>query len=156
MKTWTPRIDPVDSKEWNIPVHNFLRRHVYAAMSRPINLYLPIPLSPTISKKNPFDESKADGAGDRSRDEAKRRKNLEKGLVSRPVATVIAFFISALAHEVVMASITKKIRGYGFFAMMLQMPIVMVQRSRLIRGRTLLNVRGLQDIFVHLHPSIDA
>jgi sterol O-acyltransferase len=38
-----------------------------------------------------------------------------------------------------MGCITKKLRGYGFFAMMLQMPIVMVQRSKWVRGRTLLN-----------------
>jgi len=62
-----------------------------------------------------------------------------RGHMSRPVATVITFFISALAHELVMGCITKKIRGYGFFAMMLQMPIVMVQRSKFVRGRTLLN-----------------
>lgn len=39
-----------------------------------------------------------------------------------------------------MACITKKLRGYGAFALLLQMPIVMVQRSRWLRGRTLLNV----------------
>jgi hypothetical protein len=59
--------------------------------------------------------------------------------MSRPVATAITFLISALAHELVMGCITRKFRGYGFFAMMLQMPIVMVQRSRWVRGRTLLN-----------------
>lgn len=84
------------SREWNIPVHNFFRRHVYSA---------------------------------------------SRGHLSRPVATVITFFISAIAHELVMFCITKKLRGYGFFAMMLQMPIVMAQRSRWLRGRTLLNVR---------------
>jgi sterol O-acyltransferase len=59
--------------------------------------------------------------------------------MSRPVATTITFLISALAHELVMGCITRKFRGYGFFAMMLQMPIVMVQRSKWVRGRTLLN-----------------
>ncbi|KAE9961884.1 hypothetical protein BLS_001192 [Venturia inaequalis] len=82
------------SREWNIPVHHFFRRHVYTA---------------------------------------------SRGHVSRPAATVITFFISALAHELIMGCITKKLRGYGFFAMMLQMPIVMVQRSKWVRGRTLLN-----------------
>ncbi|OCK81288.1 hypothetical protein K432DRAFT_381438 [Lepidopterella palustris CBS 459.81] len=82
------------SREWNIPVHHFFRRHVYSA---------------------------------------------SRGHMSRPFATVITFLISAIAHELVMGCITKKLRGYGFFAMMLQMPIVMVQRSRWIRGRTLLN-----------------
>jgi sterol O-acyltransferase len=51
--------------------------------------------------------------------------------MSRPVATAITFLISALAHELVMGCITRKFRGYGFFAMMLQMPIVMVQRTLL-------------------------
>jgi sterol O-acyltransferase len=82
------------SREWNIPVHNFLNRHVYS---------------------------------------------VSRGRVSRQTATLITFFTSALAHELVMGSITKKLRGYGFFAMMLQMPIVMIQRSRWVRGRTLLN-----------------
>ncbi|KAF2431980.1 hypothetical protein EJ08DRAFT_586270, partial [Tothia fuscella] len=82
------------SREWNIPVHHFFRRHVYSA---------------------------------------------SRGHMSRPVATVITFFISALLHELVMGCITKKLRGYGFCAMMLQMPLVMIQRSKYIRGRTLLN-----------------
>jgi hypothetical protein len=82
------------AREWNLPVHAFLRRHVYSA---------------------------------------------SKVHTSRPVATIITFLISALAHELVMGCITRKFRGYGFFAMMLQMPIVMVQRSRWVKGRTLLN-----------------
>ena len=40
-----------------------------------------------------------------------------------------------------MGCITKKLRGYGFFAMMLQLPIVAVQRTNFVRGRTLFNVR---------------
>jgi len=82
------------SREWNIPVHHFFRRHVYSAS--------------------------------RSR-------------MSRPIATVITFFISALAHELVMGCITRKFRGYGFFAMMLQMPIVLLQRSRWLKEKHLLN-----------------
>jgi sterol O-acyltransferase len=83
------------SREWNIPVHHFFRRHVYSA---------------------------------------------SRGHMSRELATIITFLISALAHELVMGCITKKLRGYGFFMMMMQIPIVTVQRSRLLRGRTLLNV----------------
>ncbi|KAL6709401.1 Sterol O-acyltransferase 2 (Sterol-ester synthase 2) [Coniothyrium glycines] len=82
------------SREWNIPVHHFFRRHVYSA---------------------------------------------SKNHMSRPLATAVTFLISALAHELVMGCITRKFRGYGFFAMMLQMPIVLVQRSKWVRGRTLLN-----------------
>lgn len=59
--------------------------------------------------------------------------------MSRPLATTITFFISALAHELVMGCITRKFRGYGFIAMMLQMPIVLVQRSRWVKGRYVLN-----------------
>jgi sterol O-acyltransferase len=83
------------SREWNIPVHNFFRRHVYFA---------------------------------------------SKNHMSRGLATFVTFVVSALAHELVMGCITKKLRGYGFFMMMLQMPIVMVQRSKWVKGRTLMNV----------------
>jgi sterol O-acyltransferase len=85
------------SREWNIPVHHFLRRHVYGA-SRPY--------------------------------------------VSKGMATALTFLTSALLHELVMGCITKKLRGYGFVAMMLQLPIVAVQRTSLVRGRTLFNNIG--------------
>ena len=82
------------SREWNIPVHHFFRRHVYSA-SRPH--------------------------------------------IGRPMATLITFLISAIGHEIVMACITKKIRGYGFLAQMSQLPIVMLQRTKWVRGRQTLN-----------------
>ncbi|KAL2118117.1 hypothetical protein VTJ04DRAFT_7777 [Mycothermus thermophilus] len=82
------------SREWNVPVYSFLRRHVYSA-SRPY-----------IGKAN---------------------------------ATVITFLISAIGHEIVMACITKKIRGYGFVCQMMQLPIVALQRTRWVRGRKTFN-----------------
>ncbi|KAG7116837.1 sterol O-acyltransferase 2 like protein [Verticillium longisporum] len=82
------------SREWNIPVYSFLRRHVYSA-SRPH--------------------------------------------IGRMRATVITFLISAIGHEIVMACITKKLRGYGFICQMLQLPIVMLQRTKLVRGKKTLN-----------------
>ncbi|KAG5973589.1 hypothetical protein E4U55_000386 [Claviceps digitariae] len=82
------------SREWNVPVYSFLRRHVYSA-SRPHT--------------------------------------------GKMLATVITFLISALMHEVVMACISKKIRGYGFVCQMLQLPIVMLQRTKFIRSRKTLN-----------------
>ncbi|KAI9874094.1 MAG: hypothetical protein M1830_010194 [Pleopsidium flavum] len=82
------------SREWNIPVHHFLRRHVYGA-SRP--------------------------------------------RFSRPIATLITFLISAFGHELVMGCITKKLRGYGFLAQMMQLPIVMLQRTKYVRGRKVFN-----------------
>ncbi|KAF4121851.1 sterol O-acyltransferase [Geosmithia morbida] len=82
------------SREWNVPVYSFLRRHVYSA-SRP--------------------------------------------LVGKQTATVITFLISAVGHEIVMACITKKIRGYGFVCQMLQLPIFFIQRTRWVKGRQTLN-----------------
>ncbi|KAE8445367.1 hypothetical protein EG329_013489 [Mollisiaceae sp. DMI_Dod_QoI] len=82
------------SREWNIPVHHFFRRHVYSA-----------------SRKH----------------------------IGRPMATLITFLISAIGHEIVMACITKKIRGYGFLAQMSQLPIVMLQRTKWIKGKRVLN-----------------
>lgn len=82
------------SREWNIPVYSFLRRHVYSA-SRPH--------------------------------------------IGRSFATVITFLVSAVGHEIVMACITKKLRGYGFVCQMLQLPIVMLQRTKWIRGKQTLN-----------------
>jgi len=52
---------------------------------------------------------------------------------------MITFLVSALGHELVMGCITKKLRGYGFVAQMLQLPIVAIQRTRVVRSRKLLN-----------------
>ncbi|KAF4466678.1 sterol O-acyltransferase [Fusarium albosuccineum] len=82
------------SREWNIPVYSFLRRHVYSA-SRP--------------------------------------------RVGKHAATALTFLISAFGHEIVMACITKKLRGYGFVCQMLQLPIVVLQRTKWVRGRQTLN-----------------
>jgi len=82
------------SREWNIPVHHFLRRHVFFPC---------------------------------------------KGYFSTPVSMTITFLVSALGHELIMSCITKKLRGYGFIAMMLQLPIVAVQRTRFFRGRWVFN-----------------
>lgn len=82
------------SREWNIPVHHFLRRHVYFA---------------------------------------------SRTYFSNSVAMMITFLVSAFGHELIMGCITKKLRGYGFVAMMLQLPIVAVQRSKLVKGRWIFN-----------------
>jgi sterol O-acyltransferase len=82
------------SREWNIPVHHFLRRHIYSA-SRPH--------------------------------------------IGKPLATLMTFLISAIGHEIVMACITKKFRGYGFLAQMSQLPIVMIQRTEFVRGKRVFN-----------------
>lgn len=59
------------------------------------------------------------------------------------MAMMITFLVSSIGHELVMGCITKKLRGYGFIAMMLQLPIVALQRSEFVRGRTLFNVSFL-------------
>ncbi|CCU80209.1 sterol o-acyltransferase (APE2) [Blumeria hordei DH14] len=82
------------SREWNIPVHNFFRRHVYSASTPHFG---------------------------------------------RPMATLITFLISSLGHELVMACITKKVRGYGFLAQMSQLPLVVLQRTKWVREKKLLN-----------------
>ncbi|KAH9832394.1 putative sterol O-acyltransferase 2 [Teratosphaeria destructans] len=79
------------ARQWNIPVHNFFRRHVYSA-SRTAKM-------------------------------------------SKPAAMAVTFFISALAHELVMGCITRKFRGYGFVLMMLQIPLMAVQRLPGVRER---------------------
>ncbi|WPG98769.1 Hypothetical protein R9X50_00156500 [Acrodontium crateriforme] len=93
---WWNSLDWLEfSREWNIPVHNFFRRHVYSA-SRGVAM-------------------------------------------SKAASTALTFFISALAHELVMGCITRKFRGYGFVLMMMQIPIVAIQRLPIIRERKLLN-----------------
>lgn len=82
------------SREWNIPVHNFFRRHVYST-SRPH--------------------------------------------IGKRMATLITFLISSIGHEIVMACITKKMRGYGFLAQMSQLPIVMIQQTEFMKGKRVLN-----------------
>ncbi|KAI1149248.1 MBOAT family protein [Nemania diffusa] len=76
------------SREWNVPVYSFLRRHVYATSK------------PSIGRSN---------------------------------ATFVTFLVSAIGHEIIMACITKKLRGYGFICQMLQLPIVMLQHTRWVR-----------------------
>ena len=51
----------------------------------------------------------------------------------------ITFLVSALGHELIMGCITKKLRGYGFIGLMLQLPVVTIQRSKFIRGRWVFN-----------------
>lgn len=82
------------SREWNVPVHSFLRRHVYSA---------------------------------------------SRARMGKSMATVMTFLISAVGHEIVLACITKKLRGYGFACQMLQLPIVVLQRTKWVKNRHTLN-----------------
>ncbi|KAK5069714.1 Sterol O-acyltransferase 2 (Sterol-ester synthase 2) [Lithohypha guttulata] len=82
------------SREWNIPVYNFLKRHVFFAT---------------------------------------------KAYTNTSVAMIMTFLISSFGHELIMGCISMKLRGYAIFAMMLQLPIVAIQRSKFVRGRWILN-----------------
>jgi len=69
--------------------------------------------------------------------------------LSRNAATFVTFLLSALVHEMVLAILFKKVRGYLFWMQLLQMPLVAVSRSKLLRGRTVLgNVIFWMGLFV--------
>ncbi|THY04398.1 acyl-CoA/sterol acyltransferase [Aureobasidium pullulans] len=58
--------------------------------------------------------------------------------LSKGTATFVTFLLSALVHELVMACLFKKMRGYLFTMQLLQMPLVMLSRTKLLKGRDLL------------------
>ena len=86
------------ARDWNVPVHQFLLRHVYHSSISAFHL-------------------------------------------SRTTATMVTFLLSAFVHELVMWCIFKKLRGYLLCMQMLQLPLVMFSKSKLMKGRdTLGNV----------------
>jgi len=58
--------------------------------------------------------------------------------LSKGTATFMTFLLSALVHELVMACLFKKVRGYLFTMQLMQMPLVMLSRTKLLKGRNLL------------------
>jgi sterol O-acyltransferase len=58
--------------------------------------------------------------------------------LSKGTATFMTFLLSALVHELVMACLFKKVRGYLFTMQLMQMPLVMLSRTKLLKGRDLL------------------
>jgi sterol O-acyltransferase len=58
--------------------------------------------------------------------------------LSKGTATLVTFLISACVHELVMAVIFGKIRGYLLAMQMAQLPLVMLSRTRFLRGRDVL------------------
>ena len=69
--------------------------------------------------------------------------------LSRNAATFVTFLLSALVHEMVMAIMFKKVRGYLFWMQLLQMPLVTMSRSKLMKGRVVLgNVIFWMGLFV--------
>ena len=58
--------------------------------------------------------------------------------LSKSMATLVTFLLSACIHELVMAVIFGKIRGYLLMMQMLQLPLVMLSRTKFLRGRDVL------------------
>lgn len=54
--------------------------------------------------------------------------------VKKQEATLITFFLSSLVHEMVMACMTKKIRVYLLCSQMLQLPLVIIMRTRIFKS----------------------
>lgn len=55
--------------------------------------------------------------------------------LSRGSATFVTFLLSACVHELVMLCLFKKLRGYLFAMQLLQLPLVAMSRTRILRGR---------------------
>jgi sterol O-acyltransferase len=58
--------------------------------------------------------------------------------LSRSSATLLTFLLSACMHELVMAVIFRKVRGYLLMMQMAQLPLVMLSRTRFLKGRDIL------------------
>lgn len=58
--------------------------------------------------------------------------------MSKSLSTFFTFFVSSVLHELVMGCITLKIRGYGLFFQMTQIPYIIIQRQKFVRRHRLL------------------
>jgi sterol O-acyltransferase len=58
--------------------------------------------------------------------------------LSRGTATFITFLLSACVHELIMLCLFKKIRGYLFTMQLMQVPLAMLGRTKLLKGKDLL------------------
>jgi sterol O-acyltransferase len=58
--------------------------------------------------------------------------------LSKSTATFVTFLLSACVHELIMLCLFKKVRGYLFTMQLLQLPLVMASRTKLLKGRDLL------------------
>lgn len=69
--------------------------------------------------------------------------------LSKGSATFVTFLLSALVHELLMACMFRKVRGYLFTMQLLQIPLVTLSRTKLLKGRhTLGNVIFWIGLFV--------
>ena len=58
--------------------------------------------------------------------------------LSKTTATFVTFLLSACVHELMMYCLFHKVRGYLFAMQLLQMPLVMLSRTKMFKGRELL------------------
>ena len=58
--------------------------------------------------------------------------------LSRSSATLVTFLLSACVHELLMAVIFGKVRGYLLAMQMLQLPLVMLSRTKFLKGKDVL------------------
>ncbi|KAI9892172.1 MAG: acyl-CoA/sterol acyltransferase [Vezdaea aestivalis] len=58
--------------------------------------------------------------------------------ISRGTATLITFLLSACVHELLMWTIFHKLRGYLLCLQMAQVPLMVLSRTRLLKGRAIL------------------
>lgn len=69
--------------------------------------------------------------------------------LSKGTATFVTFLLSALVHELVMFCMFKKVRGYLFAMQLLQIPLVSLSRTKVLRGKdTLGNIVFWLGLFV--------
>lgn len=102
------------ARDWNVPVHRFLLRHVYHSSISTFN----------VSKKA-----------------ATRKCPFSFFFFFFPSANhllVITFLLSSCIHELVMYVIFERLRGYLLFLQMCQLPLVVLSRSRFMRNKVVL------------------
>ncbi|KAB8345837.1 hypothetical protein FH972_022892 [Carpinus fangiana] len=58
--------------------------------------------------------------------------------LSRGSATFVTFLLSACVHELVMLCLFKKLRGYLFAMQLMQLPLVAMSRTKILRGRKIM------------------
>jgi sterol O-acyltransferase len=58
--------------------------------------------------------------------------------LSKGTATFVTFLLSACVHELLMLVLFKKVRGYLFAMQLMQLPLVSLSRTRLLKGRKIL------------------
>lgn len=63
-------------------------------------------------------------------------------------ATFVTFLLSALVHELLMFVIFKKVRGYLFTMQLMQLPLVSLSRTKLMRDRKTIGNLGELNLFL--------